>query len=67
MNALEKLEHELKCAAAIAGTPEGTRLQNLVCAGIPIYNIFAALYGLPVLPLPSFCTPTPAPSPAPPA
>jgi hypothetical protein len=40
--------------------PANTRLQNLVCFCIPIYNIFAAIKGLPVLPLPAFCTnPTP--------
>src|ERR1700723_2513626 len=36
-----------------------TRLQNLACMGIPIGNIFLAMYNLPTIPLPAFCTPTP--------
>lgn len=47
---------ELRAGMGDASTPEATRLQNLICAGIPIYNIFAGLYGLPVLPLPAFCS-----------
>ena len=48
--------------------PAAVNWENLICMGIPIYNIFAALYGLPPMPLPSFCsvppTPTPTPTPA---
>lgn len=52
-------------AEVAAGNQGGTRLQNLICFGIPIYNVMASLYGLPVIPLPAFCTPTPTPTPTP--
>lgn len=39
--------------------PGNTRLQNFVCLAIPAYNVFAALEGWPVIPVPAFCT-TPA-------
>ncbi len=42
--------------------------QNLVCVAIPIYDMFAATQGWPVIPLPAFCsapTPTPTPTPVP--
>ena len=44
---------------------DGGRLQNLICAAIPIYNIFAAEEHWPVTPIPAFCTPTPTPAPTP--
>ena len=50
----------LQEAIAEAETTGNTRLQNLICMGIPVYNIFAAMEGWPTLPLPAFCTvPTP--------
>ena len=30
--------------------------QRLICFTIPIYNLVAPMYGLPVLPVPAFCT-----------
>ena len=65
MSSIELFGEALRVAAAatekagVRATPEGTRLQTLICTGIPVYNFFASLYGLPVLPLPAFCTPTP--------
>ena len=50
-----------ECNYLECSTVERINWQNLVCMGIPIYNIFAALYGLPVLPLPAFCS-NPAPT-----
>lgn len=46
------------CEEGFAG---GTRLQNLICIGIPLYNEFAPMFNLPVIPVPAFCTPTPTP------
>jgi hypothetical protein len=36
-------------------TAGNTRLQNLLCIGIPIYNMFASANGWPVMPIPAFC------------
>lgn len=36
-----------------------TRLQNIICLAIPIYNAFAVAQQWPVFPLPAYCsTPT---------
>jgi hypothetical protein len=37
-------------------TAGNTRLQNLICLGLPIYNVFAAMQGWPQIPLPAFCS-----------
>lgn len=48
----EHLAHLAKDPSVISNT----RLQNLICAGIPIYNVFAAIQGWPSIPLPAFCS-----------
>ena len=62
---MNKFGEALKAAAKEAAATGNTRLQNLVCMGIPIYNTFAAMEGWPQIPLPAFCsalTPTPTPA-----
>ena len=59
---MEKFGKLLREAAADPEAAKGgSRLQNLVCMGIPIYNIFAAMEGWPTIPLPAFCTVPPSP------
>ena len=39
--------------------PEGLEKinwQRLICIAIPLFNLVAPMYGLPVLPVPAFCT-----------
>ena len=45
-------------AAIPEATAGNTRLQNLICIGLPIYNMFAATQGWPVIPIPAFCSST---------
>jgi len=43
---------------ASPGTVGNTRLQNLICLALPLYNMFAATNGWPTIPTPAFCKTT---------
>lgn len=34
---------------------EAKSLRDIVCFALPIYNMIAPMFGLPVLPVPAFC------------
>lgn len=57
-NGLDLQTHvDLQKAGQTKATAPGlTRLQTLLCLGVPFYNHYAALEGWPVFPLPAYCT-----------
>ena len=34
---------------------EAQSLRDIICFALPIYNLIAPMFGLPVLPVPGFC------------
>lgn len=51
------LTHQHATLAALATEAAGnTRLEKIVCAAIPVYNAAAAIWNLPQISLPAFCT-----------
>lgn len=56
LDPMKALGQHLHDAAQDPATVGNTRLQNLICIGLPIYNMFAVANGWPVFPLPAFCS-----------
>lgn len=49
------IEHEIERAGKMKDGPEAQSLKDILCFAIPIWNLVAPMFGMPVLPVPPFC------------